>query len=130
MIVSSRGDDWLTVTIAPLPVTEEHPWAALPPATSAEARKQKHWLVPGRNPLLGRRGRVELGEVLAVAAVSAPHQVETSEAPGFLIGSVKVAAGVWKRETWTGGCDWCVRGDRGSKHETGPGPIPANAEIG
>jgi molybdopterin synthase catalytic subunit len=60
----------------------------------------------GRIALLHRVGRLELTESAVVVAVSAPHRAEAFEAARYAIDTLKVAAPIWKRETWAAGSDW------------------------
>lgn len=53
-----------------------------------------------------RTGRVELGEVTVVVAVSAPHRQEAFAAGQFCIDAVKATVPMWKREIWEGGSAW------------------------
>jgi molybdopterin synthase catalytic subunit len=71
---------------------------------AAEARSA--WPAIGRVAMLHRVGRLELGESAVVVAVSAPHRAEAFEAARFAIDTLKVAAPIWKHETWQDGAAW------------------------
>ncbi len=71
---------------------------------AASARRQ--WPVIGRVALLHRTGRLEVGEVSVVVAVSTPHRGEAFDAAEYCIDTLKRTVPVWKRETWAGGTDW------------------------
>jgi molybdopterin synthase catalytic subunit len=58
--------------------------------------------------LLHRVGRLGVGEVSVVVAVSTPHRAEAFEAAQFGIDSIKTSVPIWKRETWAGGSDWAL----------------------
>lgn len=73
-------------------------------AIAAEARTR--WPAIGRVALLHRIGRLELGESAVVAAVSSPHRPEAFEAARYAIDTLKVAAPIWKHETWSDGSGW------------------------
>ncbi len=75
-------------------------------ATSA----RRQWPVIGRLALLHRTGRLHVGEVSVVVAVSTPHRGEAFDVAEYCIDTVKRTVPVWKRETWAGGTDWseCV----------------------
>lgn len=73
-------------------------------AIAAEARQQ--WPQVGRVALLHRIGRLDLGESAVIAAVSSPHRPEAFEAARYAIDTLKVAAPIWKHETWSDGADW------------------------
>lgn len=73
-------------------------------AIASEARTT--WPTIARVALLHRVGRLELGESAVIAAVSAPHRPEAFEAARFAIDTLKVAAPIWKHETWRDGAGW------------------------
>jgi len=56
-----------------------------------------------------RTGRVELGGVTVVVAVSSPHRREAFEAGQFCIDTVKATVPMWKREIWEGGSAWSAQ---------------------
>ena len=62
----------------------------------------------GRIALLHRLGRIAIGEVAVVTAVSAPHREEAFSAAKFCIDAVKSTAPIWKRERWQGGEGWAA----------------------
>ena len=62
----------------------------------------------GRLALLHRTGRLAVGEVSVVVAVSTPHRREAFDAAQFCIDTLKQTVPVWKRETWAGGHGWSV----------------------
>ena len=64
------------------------------------------WPEVGRVALLHRVGRLELGEVAVVVAVSAPHRHEAFAATEWAIDTLKATVPIWKREHWDGGSDW------------------------
>jgi molybdopterin synthase catalytic subunit len=66
------------------------------------------WPAVGRMALLHRVGRLGVGEVSVVVAVSTPHRAEAFEAAQFGIDSIKTSVPIWKRETWAGGSDWAL----------------------
>lgn len=53
-----------------------------------------------------RIGRVNLGELAVVVAVSAPHRGDAFSAAEFCIDTVKASVPMWKRECWDGGSVW------------------------
>jgi len=53
-----------------------------------------------------RTGRVELGGVTVVVAVSSPHRREAFDAAQYCIDTVKATVPMWKREIWEGGSIW------------------------
>ena len=68
------------------------------------------WSEVGRVALLHRIGKLSLGEVSVIVAVSAPHRVEAFAAAQYGIDTLKSSVPIWKRETWSGGDDWGLCG--------------------
>jgi molybdopterin synthase catalytic subunit len=66
------------------------------------------WGDIGRLALLHRVGRLQVGEVSVVVAVSTPHRAEAFEAARFCIDTVKESVPIWKRETWADGSAWAL----------------------
>lgn len=64
------------------------------------------WAGVGRLALVHRVGRLEVGEVSVIVAVSAPHRDEAFAAARFCIDVVKESVPIWKREHWADGDDW------------------------
>ena len=62
--------------------------------------------------IVHRKGRLKIGEVSVVIAVSAEHRAEAFEACRFAIESLKHTVPIWKRETTTEGKTEWVEGDR------------------
>ncbi len=58
-----------------------------------------------------RVGRVAVGEMSVLIAVSAPHRAEAFEAGRFLIDRLKETVPIWKREQYESGAAW-IEGDR------------------
>jgi molybdopterin synthase catalytic subunit len=88
-------------------------------ADAARAR----WPNLGRLAMMHRVGRLGVGEVSVVVAVSAAHRDEAFAAARFCIDTVKASVPIWKRETWSGGADWalCTHGiDEPGRTMTGP----------
>lgn len=69
------------------------------------------WPGVGRLALLHRVGRLEVGEISVIVAVSTPHRAEAFEIGRFCIDTVKESVPIWKRETWAQGSGWarCAR---------------------
>lgn len=53
--------------------------------------------------VLHRTGRVAVGEVSVLVAVSTPHRAEAFEACRFIIDAIKASAAIWKKELTAGG---------------------------
>ena len=57
-----------------------------------------------------RTGRVDIGELSVVIAVSAPHRAAALAACGDAIDRLKERAPLWKKEFYEGGEEWIGRG--------------------
>jgi molybdopterin synthase catalytic subunit/molybdopterin converting factor small subunit len=57
-----------------------------------------------------RIGRVEIGELSVVIAVSAPHRADALAACREAIDSLKETVPLWKKEVYEGGEEWIGRG--------------------
>lgn len=57
-----------------------------------------------------RVGRVEIGDVSVVIAVSAPHRAAALAACAEAIDELKVSVPLWKKEVYVGGEEWIGRG--------------------
>ncbi|RUL81419.1 molybdenum cofactor biosynthesis protein MoaE [Tautonia sociabilis] len=55
--------------------------------------------------IVHRVGRVELGEISVVVAVSAPHRKDAFEACQWLMDTIKEVVPIWKKETWADGTE-------------------------
>ncbi|QEH33639.1 Molybdopterin synthase catalytic subunit [Aquisphaera giovannonii] len=55
--------------------------------------------------LVHRVGRLDLGEISVVVAVSTPHRSDSFEACRWLIDTLKDVVPIWKRETWADGTE-------------------------
>jgi len=82
-------------------------------ATAARARMaevvadtRRRWPQVRRVAALHRTGRLVVGDVAVVVAVSAPHRGPAFAAAAHCIDTLKATVPLWKREAWTGGEDW------------------------
>lgn len=57
-----------------------------------------------------RVGRVDIGEMSVVIAVSAPHRASALAACKEAIDELKVSVPLWKKETYVGGEEWIGQG--------------------
>jgi molybdopterin synthase catalytic subunit len=73
-------------------------------AVAAAARER--WPMIERLAILHRVGRLVVGDVSVVVALSTPHRGEAFAAAEFCIDTLKATVPVWKLETWAGGTDW------------------------
>ena len=60
--------------------------------------------------VIQRYGRVEIGEVSILIAVSSPHRKDSYEASRFIIDTIKERVPVWKKEHYTDGSSWITHG--------------------
>ena len=67
---------------------------------------RSRWSDLGAVAVHHRVGKVDLGGVAVVVAVSSPHRQEAFEAAKFCIDAVKTSVPMWKREVWEGGSMW------------------------
>ena len=108
---------------------EEH---VVPRLTAVATAARSTWPDIGRLALLHRVGRLTVGEVAVVVAVSTPHRAEAFAAAQFCIDTLKHTVPIWKRETWQGGSDWtvCTPGATPHGHEPSLITTPAAAGTG
>lgn len=69
------------------------------------ARAQARWPVK-KMAIYHRKGRLEIGEVAVVIAVSTPHRAAAFEACQFAIDTLKETVPIWKKEYFVGGEIW------------------------
>ena len=109
---------------------EEH---VVPRLAAVAAAARDRWPEIGRLVMLHRVGRLEVGGIAVVVAVSTPHRAEAFSASQFCIDTLKHTVPIWKRETWHGGSDWvlCSHEDGSPGDESLPmqhaSPIPPAA---
>jgi molybdopterin synthase catalytic subunit len=56
--------------------------------------------------IVHRTGKLKLGEVSLVIALSAPHRDEAYQASRYVIEKLKQSVPIWKKEVWEGGEEW------------------------
>jgi molybdopterin synthase catalytic subunit len=74
--------------------------------TKIVATARTRWPVIEAVAVHHRVGRVELGEIAVIVAVSCPHRGEAFEAARFCIDTLKESVPMWKRELWDEGSAW------------------------
>ena len=85
---------------------ECHPSMAAKKLAELEADARERWPLV-EVAIAHRVGRVELGEISVVVAVSAGHRREAFEACQWLMDTIKAIVPIWKKETWADGSeDW------------------------
>jgi molybdopterin synthase catalytic subunit len=121
--VRDHSDGRAGVTSLEYEAYEEH---VVPRLTDVAAAARAQWPEIGRVALIHRVGRLEVGEVAVVVAVSTPHRGEAFAAAQFCIDTLKHTVPIWKRETWEGGSDWSVCShDGGDLHNHGASLVSA-----
>jgi molybdopterin synthase catalytic subunit len=85
---------------------EAYPEMARAKMAELETEARQRWPII-EVALVHRLGRLELGEISVVVAVSCPHRNEAFEACRWLIDTLKEVVPIWKKETWAdGGEEW------------------------
>jgi len=67
---------------------------------------QEHWPSIREVAIVHRIGRLEIGEVATVIAVSAAHRPEVFDALRYAIDRLKEIVPIWKKEIWADGEAW------------------------
>lgn len=81
---------------------EAYPEMARKELEKLEAEARRRW--PLIEVVLAHRiGRLELGDVSVVVAVSTPHRGDSFDACRWLIDTLKESVPIWKRERWDDG---------------------------
>jgi molybdopterin synthase catalytic subunit len=83
---------------------EAYPEMAAKKLAELEAEARRRWPVI-EVALAHRVGKLELGDVSVVVAVSCPHRGDSFEACRWLIDTLKEVVPIWKRERWADGCE-------------------------
>jgi molybdopterin synthase catalytic subunit len=81
---------------------EAYPEMALKKMAELEAEARRRWPLI-EVAIVHRVGRLGLGEISVVVAVSCPHRGDSFDACRWLIDTFKEVVPVWKRETWADG---------------------------
>jgi len=85
---------------------EAYPEMALKKMAELDAEVRRRWPVV-EAAIVHRVGRLELGEISIVIAVSTTHRRQSFEACQWLIDTFKEVVPIWKKETWAdGGEEW------------------------
>jgi molybdopterin synthase catalytic subunit len=83
---------------------EAYPEMALKKLADLESEARRRWPVI-ELALVHRIGRLDLGEVSVVVAVSCPHRQDAFEACRWLIDTLKDFVPIWKKENWADGSE-------------------------
>jgi molybdopterin synthase catalytic subunit len=83
---------------------EAYPEMALRKLAELEADARRRWPILDA-ALVHRVGRLDLGEISVVVAVSCPHRDQAFDACRWLIDTLKEVVPIWKREVWADGTE-------------------------
>lgn len=67
---------------------------------------QARWKTIQKIAIVHRVGRLEVGEISVVIALSAAHRPELFDALHYAIDRLKEIVPIWKKEVWTDGSEW------------------------
>jgi molybdopterin synthase catalytic subunit len=85
---------------------EAFPGMAEKKLAEIEAETRRRWPV-GELLLVHRLGRLEVGEISVVVAVSCPHRADAFDACRYAIDRLKELVPIWKKENWAdGSTEW------------------------
>jgi molybdopterin synthase catalytic subunit len=83
---------------------EAYPEMALAKLAKLENEARERWPIL-ESALVHRVGRLDLGEISVIVAVSCPHRGDSFEACRWLIDRLKEEVPIWKREVWADGTE-------------------------
>ena len=67
---------------------------------------QARWPAIRKVAIVHRTGRLEVGEMAVVIALSAAHRRDVFDALRYAIDRIKVIVPIWKKEVWADGAEW------------------------
>jgi len=67
---------------------------------------QARWKTIQKISIVHRMGRLQIGEVSVVIALSAGHRQQVFDAVHYAIDRLKQIVPIWKKEVWTDGAEW------------------------
>ena len=67
---------------------------------------QEKWPMLRQVAVTHRKGRLEIGDVAVVVAVSTPHRADSFAACQFIIDTIKQVVPIWKKEEYEDGSVW------------------------
>jgi molybdopterin synthase catalytic subunit len=79
---------------------------------------RERWTTVREVAIVHRVGRLAVGEIAVVIAISAAHRRQTFDALRYAIDRIKEITPIWKKEVWDGGEAW----KRATPH-TAPGEL-------
>jgi molybdopterin synthase catalytic subunit len=80
---------------------------------------RERWPTIREVAIVHRVGKLEIGAVIVVIAVSSAHRKETFAATHYAIDRLKQIVPIWKKEVWANGEAW--RSEAGGRTEDGEG---------
>jgi molybdopterin synthase catalytic subunit len=83
---------------------EAYPEMASKKLADLEVEARRRWPLI-EVAVVHRVGRVEVGEISVVVAVSSPHRKAAFDACEWLMDTIKEDVPIWKRETWADGAE-------------------------
>jgi molybdopterin synthase catalytic subunit len=85
---------------------EAYPEMALATFEQIRSEIRSRWPTVNEVAIAHRVGRLLVGEVAVVIALSAGHRSQVFDALHYAIDRVKQIAPIWKKEVWTDGSEW------------------------
>jgi molybdopterin synthase catalytic subunit len=67
---------------------------------------QEKWPMLRQVAVTHRKGRLEIGDVAVVVAVSTPHRADSFAACQYIIDTIKEVVPIWKKEEYEDGSVW------------------------
>jgi molybdopterin synthase catalytic subunit len=67
---------------------------------------RERWKTIREVAIVHRLGRLEIGEISVVIALSAAHRPEVFDAVHYAIDRLKEIVPIWKKEVWSDGAEW------------------------
>ncbi|TGE27623.1 molybdenum cofactor biosynthesis protein MoaE [Hymenobacter metallicola] len=67
---------------------------------------QEKWPMLRQVAITHRKGRLEIGDVAVVVAVSTPHRADSFAACQYIIDTIKQVVPIWKKEEYEDGSVW------------------------
>jgi molybdopterin synthase catalytic subunit len=103
------------------PRTQHLEYEAYPKMAEAQLRRideeiRQRWPTVREVAIVHRIGRLEVGEIIVVIAVSSAHRQELFSATHYAIDRLKQIVPIWKKEVWEDGEAW--KSEWRSKAET------------
>ena len=94
---------------------EAYPEMAEPALRQIGDEIRARWRTIREVAIVHRVGRLQVGEIAVVVALSAAHRPEVFDAVCYAIDRLKEIVPIWKKEVWTDGAEWRSegKGDKG-----------------